>query len=131
MSETGLASLAGSSSAPRGTEETGHAILRIRSIILAAAVDCQCRAQIDEALQRLERLERRRENRRRLLTVRNQRRTIATLLDMLEDSGAVDAGAPDIGVIAEASLLFAGIAAVAQTGAGLLNEMLESQAPPA
>ncbi|MCA1491283.1 hypothetical protein I6F11_10135 [Ensifer sp. NBAIM29] len=128
MSGRLLGPLSGSPSGSQGAGDIGQALNRVRNIILAAALDCDCRARVEEALARLEQFERHRENRRRILMIRDRQCTIAALLELLPDLSALDARAPDGGVIEEASLLLADIASAANTGAQILNEMLNAEA---
>lgn len=124
-----LTPLAGSGQALERRADVQHAIRRIRAVVLDSALDCNCRDRVNDALLRLEQLERRREQKRLLAAARDQRLKIAALVDLLREIDELGTGEPDDGVLTEAGLLFDDIASLAERGAVLVREMFMLKPP--
>ncbi|UAX97678.1 hypothetical protein LAC81_21825 [Ensifer adhaerens] len=103
-------------------EDIGRAIARMHGAVLSSAIDCECRDRVGEALRDLERLERERIERSLLAAASDQRQRIEALLVLLGDFDPNETDALDDGTMAEASLLFADIAAAAELGSYLLRQ---------
>lgn len=115
----------------RGLRE---AIGRVRTVVMNTALDCACREKVENALTRMEQLERKKEEKRLLAAAHDQQHKIAALLGLLYDFDTITGADPDPGLLAEASLLFDDIAAAAADGSAQLRELLNLEnggAPPA
>ncbi len=101
-----------------------HTIRRVRAIVQTITADCDCREQLDQALQHFEELEKRRHNKLLFEQARCERRRIISILELLrdiDDSGFRAAEEPD--VLIEASLLFDDIATAAEAAGRALRRI--------
>ncbi|MBB4186470.1 hypothetical protein GGE07_003129 [Sinorhizobium terangae] len=94
---------------------------QIRRLIDGAALECGCRARVDDLLLRFESLTARQREKRMLDQVRRRRRRIATIMELLHELDEIGYGDADRSVLVEARLLFEDIAEAALQGARLLN----------
>lgn len=106
-------------SAALGSELIG----RLRRVLRPEQLDCACRETLDGALERFDRLERRRESRRQLAAARDQKERIAALLSFLSDLDLLTEAESDRSVFEELALLFVEIASSAEAGAAALREL--------
>ncbi|MCA1406264.1 hypothetical protein I6F26_17730 [Ensifer sp. IC3342] len=104
-----------------GDENLVTVISQIRRLIDGAALECGCRARVDELLLRFESLTTRQREKRMLDQARRQRRRIATIMELLHELDEIGYGDADRSVLVEARLLFEDIAEAALQGARLLN----------
>lgn len=98
-------------------------IERIRNIVESAALDCDCRNRVDEALERFVEMEQQRETRRHLLSSRQHRAAIAALVDLLAELEEIGWQEMDRTVFSELAHLFEDIAQHALSGAQQLRQM--------
>lgn len=96
---------------------------RLRRVLRPEDLDCTCREALDGALDRFDRLERRREARRRLATARDHKDRIAALLSFLAELDTLTEVEADRSVFEEMALLLVEIARSAEAGAAALREL--------
>lgn len=109
-------------------DPTEGVVTRIRTILTAADLDCQCRDRLAVALDRFAALERERHRRRDLSEARHCRARIASLLELLAELHEITATEVDLGVYAEMVLLFEDIAASARDGAASMRALAGPEA---
>lgn len=105
------------------TTPASELIDRLRRVLRPEALNCTCRVSLDDALDRFDELERRRESRRQLAAARDQKERIAALLGFLSDLDSLTEAESDRSVFEEMALLFAEIGRSAQAGAAALREL--------
>ncbi|WP_244607336.1 hypothetical protein [Bosea sp. CS1GBMeth4] len=98
-------------------------IVRLRRVLRPEDLDCTCREALDGALDRFDRLERRREARRRLAAARDHKDRIAALLSFLAELDTLTEAETDRSVFEEMALLLVEIARSAEAGAAALREL--------
>jgi hypothetical protein len=103
--------------------DTARMVLRIRSLIDTAALDCHCRQKVGDALQRFMDQEQQRLDRRDLIEARQHRTAIAALLELLADLEEISWSEGDRSVFPELAHLFDDIARQAQGGAEALRRI--------
>ena len=109
---------------PIKPSEVGDSLVwRIRALIDNAALDCDCRERVNDALQRFVDMEQQRVDRRHLLSSRQHRAAIAALMSLLADLEEVGWQEADRSVFGELALLFEDIARHALAGADDLRSM--------
>jgi hypothetical protein len=91
-----------------------------------ARLDCECRSQLDEALDRFAAMERRRTMRGDLSNACNQRRKIEAILLFLQDLDDLKATEQDYSVFKDVALLFDDIANAAREGADAMRRLYAS-----
>lgn len=102
----------------RTTRQTpSHLLDRVRATLETLDLDCRCRSKLDDALERFETLENRRQVRALILDARNQAERIASLLEFVSEIDTVRSDEADLGVFDEIALLFADIGLAAASGA--------------
>lgn len=106
-------------SAATGSELIG----RLRRVLRPEQLNCACRETLDGALERFDRLERRRESRQQLAAARDHKGRIAALLSFLSDLDLLAEAESDRSVFEELALLFVEIARSAEAGAAALREL--------
>ena len=94
-----------------------HLLDRVRAVLEPLELDCRCRGKLDDALERFEVLESRRQVRALILDARNQAERIAALLDLIGELDTVGIDETDLGVFDEIASLFADIGLAAAYGA--------------
>jgi hypothetical protein len=115
---------------PINPSEVGESFVsRIRALIDTAALDCDCRERVNDALQRFVEMEQHRIDRRHLLSSRQHRAAIGALMSLLADLEEVGWQEADRSVFAELALLFEDIARHALAGAENLRSMGGGKAP--
>jgi hypothetical protein len=102
-------------------EIPGRLVTRIRSLISTAALDCDCRQKVGDALQRFVDQEQQRIDRRHLLEARQHRAAITALLGLLADLEDVSWSEVDRSVFHELAHLFDDVAEQARYGAEALR----------
>ncbi|HLP70680.1 MAG TPA: hypothetical protein VK181_24500 [Rhizobium sp.] len=134
MTRDTLTVIDNASPAPVHRRGLREAIGQVRTVVMNTALDCACREKVENALTRMEQLERKKEEKRLIAAAHDQQHKIAALLGLLYDFDTITGADPDPGLLAEASLLFDDIAAAAADGAAHLRELLNAEdgiAPPA
>lgn len=96
---------------------------RLRRVLRPEELDCTCRETLDGALDRFDRLERRREARRWLASARDHKERITALLSFLSELDSLTEAESDRSVFEEMALLFVEIARSAEAGAASLREL--------
>jgi hypothetical protein len=96
-------------------------VMRIRTLIATAALDCHCRQKVGDALQRFMDQEQQRLDRHYLMDARQHRAAIAALLDLLADLEEISWSEGDRSVFQELANLFDDIAQQARSGAEALR----------
>ncbi|PVE20681.1 hypothetical protein DC522_30830 [Microvirga sp. KLBC 81] len=91
---------------------------RVRAVLGTTELDCRCRSQLDDALERFEALETRRQLRALIVDARHQAERIAALLELVSELDTVTTDETDLGVFDEIALLFIDIGLAASCGAG-------------
>lgn len=116
-----------------GAPGPGHAagsgrdvIARLTTAMKNARLDCQCRSQLDEALDRFAAMERRRGMRADLADACGQRRRIEAILVFLQDLDDLGATEQDYSVYNDIALLFDDIASAAAEGAEAMRRLYAS-----
>lgn len=104
-------------------EGPNYLVTRIRSLIAAAALDCDCRQKVSDALQRFVDQEQQRIDRRHLLEARQNRTAITALLELLTDLEDVSWSEGDRSVFHELAHLFEDVAEQARCGAEALRSI--------
>ncbi len=102
------------------------ALERVRRIIDTLDLDCACRSNLEQALDRLCALDLVRENRQAFRRARQARVTITLLVELLADLEETPLGETDVSVFAEFAQLFESIAAEAACGAAALHGLENS-----
>jgi hypothetical protein len=90
---------------------------RVRAVLKPLELDCRCRSKLNDALERFEFLENRRQVRALILDARNQAERIDALLEFISELDTVGVDEPDLGVFDEIAFLFADIGLAATCGA--------------
>lgn len=105
---------------PVTTESAGQLTQRIRNLISTVALDCDCRQRVNDALQRFVSQEQSRHDRRCLMDARQQRASIAALVELL---GELDVTwhEGDRTVFAELAHIFDDIARLAALGSAAMR----------
>lgn len=109
--------------ADTGIEDPERLVTRIRSLIATAALDCDCRQKVGDALQRFVDQEQQRIDRRHLLEARQHRAAITALLELLTDLDDVSWSEGDRSVFHELAHLFDDVAEQARRGAEALRSI--------
>jgi hypothetical protein len=104
-------------------DSSGAFVQRIRGVIGSVALDCDCRERVNDALERFAVMEQDRIDRRHLLSSRQHRATIATLVELLAELEDIGWQETDRSAFAELALLFEDIARHALAGAEELRLM--------
>ena len=94
-----------------------HLLTRVRTVLGTLELDCRCRGRLDDALERFEALETRRQVRALILDARHQAERIAALLELVGELDTVTTDEADLSVFDEIALLFADIGSAAALGA--------------
>jgi hypothetical protein len=102
-------------------ENAAQLTLRIRNLISTVALDCDCRQRVNDALQRFVSQEQSRHDRRCLMDARQQRASIAALVDLLGELEDVSWQEGDRTVFAELANIFDDIARLAAMGAAAMR----------
>jgi hypothetical protein len=103
------------------TENADQLTQRIRNLIGTVALDCDCRQRVNDALQRFASQERHRQDRRCLMDARQQRASIAALVDLLGDLEEVNWREGDRSVFSELANIFDDIARMAAQGSAAMQ----------
>jgi hypothetical protein len=103
------------------TENADQLTQRIRNLIGTVALDCDCRQRVNDALQRFAGQERHRQDRRCLMDARQQRASIAALVDLLGDLEEVNWQEGDRSVFSELANIFDDIARMAAQGSAAMQ----------
>jgi len=103
------------------TENADQLTQRIRNLIGTVALDCDCRQRVNDALQRFASQERHRQDRRCLMDARQQRASIAALVDLLGDLEEVNWQEGDRSVFSELANIFDDIARMAAQGSAAMQ----------
>jgi hypothetical protein len=103
------------------TENADQLTQRIRNLIGTVALDCDCRQRVNDALQRFASQERHRQDRRCLMDARQQRASIAALVDLLGDLEEVNWQEGDRSVFGELANIFDDIARMAAQGSAAMQ----------
>ncbi|QRM27682.1 hypothetical protein [Microvirga sp. VF16] len=102
----------------QSTDQTpSHLLDRVRAVLGTLELDCRCREKLDDALERFEALESRRQLRALILDARHQAERIAALLELVSELDTVTFDEADLSVFDEIALLFADIGLAAACGA--------------
>jgi hypothetical protein len=88
------------------TAETTDLVRRLRRVLLAVDLDCQCRASLEGALNRFTSLEYRRQRRKALADAREHRDEIIARLAFLAELDEVTEGEADATIFEEMAILF-------------------------
>lgn len=102
---------------------------RIRNLIGTVALDCNCRQRVNDALQRFITQEQQRCDRNCLMDARQQRASIAALVDLLGELEEVSWQEGDRSVFAELTHIFDDIARAAALGSAALRMISQEQGP--
>jgi hypothetical protein len=98
-------------------------VARLTTVIRNASLDCACRSQLDEALDRFAAMERRRAILRDLSDASSRRRKIEAILFFLRDMDDLKATEQDYSVFREVALLFDDIADAAREGGEAMRRL--------
>jgi hypothetical protein len=109
-----------------GTGTERDVVARLTTVVRNARLDCECRSQLDKALDRFAAMERRRTMRGDLSYACNQRRKIESLLLFLQDLDDLKATEQDCSVFQDIALLFDDIANAAREGADAMRRLYSS-----
>lgn len=109
-----------------GTSADRDVVARLTAAMKNARLDCECRSQLDEALDRFAATERRRTMRGDLSNACNQRRKIEAILLFLQDLDDLKATEQDYSVFKDVALLFDDIANAAREGADAMRRLYAS-----
>lgn len=101
-------------------------IARLTAVMKNAQLDCECRSQLDEALDRFAAMERTRTIRGDLSNADSQRRKIEAILLFLRDLDDLKATEQDHSVFKDIALLFDDIADAAREGADAMRRVYSS-----
>ena len=102
-------------------EDAGRLTQRIRNLIGTVALDCDCRQRVNDALQRFAAQEQHRHDRQCLMDARQQRASIAALVDLLGELEDVTWQEGDRSVFAELAHIFDDIARMAAQGSAAMQ----------
>jgi hypothetical protein len=102
-------------------EDAGHLTQRIRNLIGTVALDCDCRQRVNDSLQRFATQEQNRHDRQCLMEARQQRASIAALVDLLGELEDVTWQEGDRSVFAELAHIFDDIARMAALGSASMQ----------
>lgn len=102
---------------------------RIRNLIGTVALDCDCRQRVNDALQRFATQEQHRHDRQCLMDARQQRASIAALIDLLGELEDVTWQEGDRSVFAELAHIFDDIARMAAQGSAAMQMISRETAP--
>lgn len=108
-------------------ESAGQLTQRIRNLISTVALDCDCRQRVNDALQRFANQERSRHDRRCLLDARQQRASIAALVELLGELEDVTWQEGDRTVFAELAHIFDDIARMAALGSAAMQLITQDE----
>lgn len=92
--------------APENTTENTDLVLRLRRVLLAVDLDCQCRTSLQGALNRFTSLEYRRQRRKALAEAREHKDQIIARVAFLAELDEVTEREADAGVFEEMAMLF-------------------------
>jgi DNA polymerase/3'-5' exonuclease PolX len=98
-------------------------IRRIKTLIESVDLDCGCRAQLNDALDRFASLEHRRMLRQHLIRAQQHRERIEAILGFLQEVDDLVATEPDRSVYKELALLFEEVAVIAKEGASAMDRL--------
>lgn len=102
-------------------EDSRHLVARIRNVIGAVALDCDCRQRVNEALARFVEQEQQRQDRRSLQDARQMRASIAALVELLGELEDVSWREDDRSVFPELAHIFEDIQRLAEAGAAAMH----------
>lgn len=88
------------------TAEPTDLVSRLRRVLLAVDLDCQCRRSLEDALDRFTSLECRRQRRKALADAREHRDRIIARLAFLAELDEVTEGEADVTIFEEMAILF-------------------------
>lgn len=88
------------------TAEPADLVSRLRRVLLAVDLDCQCRRSLEDALDRFTSLEYRRQRREALGDAREHRDRIIARLAFLAELDEVTEGEADVTIFEEMAILF-------------------------
>jgi hypothetical protein len=117
------------SSTPAPGRESGSGtdlIARLATVMKNARLDCECRTQLDEVLDRFAAMERRRVMRSDLSGACDQIQKIEAILPFLRELEELTATERDYGVYMDIALLFDDIANAAVAGADAMRRLYSS-----
>lgn len=103
------------------SDPTAGLTRRIRKLIEAAALDCACQQRVNDALLRFAAHERGRHDRRCLMAARQQRTTIAALLELLGELDDISWQEGDRSAFGELALVFDDIGRMAAEGSAAMR----------
>lgn len=119
--------LVSNATAPRQRTGTDRDVVtRLTAAMKNARFDCECRSQLDEALDRFAVMERRRTMRSDLSNACSQRRKIEAILLFLQDLDDLKATEQDYSVFRDVALLFDDIADAAKQGSDAMRRLYSS-----
>lgn len=119
--------LVSNATSPRQRNGTDRDIVtRLTAAMKNAQFDCECRSQLDEALDRFAVMERRRTMRSDLSNACSQRRKIEAILLFLQDLDDLKATEQDYSVFRDVALLFDDIADAAKQGSDAMRRLYSS-----
>lgn len=119
--------LVSKATAPRQRTGTDRDVAtRLAAVMKDARLDCECRSQLDQALDRFAAMERRRTMRGDLSDACSQRRKIEAILLFLQDLDDLKAAEQDYSVFKDIALLFDDIADAAKQGADAMRRLYSS-----
>ncbi|WP_244489007.1 hypothetical protein [Devosia sp. Root635] len=110
-------------------EDASGLTRRIRNLIGTVALDCDCRQRVNDALQRFAAQEQHRHDRQCLMDARQQRASIAALVDLLGELEEVTWQEGDRSVFAELAHIFDDIARMAAQGSAAM-QMISRETTP-
>ncbi|MCR6670583.1 hypothetical protein [Devosia ginsengisoli] len=110
-------------------EDASGLTRRIRNLIGTVALDCDCRQRVNDALQRFAAQEQHRHDRQCLMDARQQRASIAALVDLLGELEDVTWQEGDRSVFAELAHIFDDIARMAAQGSAAM-QMISRETTP-
>ena len=96
---------------------------RIRTVIGAVQLDCDCRKRLNDALDRFVEQERNRDDRRHLQEARQQRTAISAMLDLLGELEEISWLETDRSAFGDIAHIFDDVAHAAQMGAASMRLM--------
>ena len=119
--------LVSNATSPRQRNGTDRDIItRLTAAMKNVRFDCECRSQLDEALDRFAVMERRRTMRGDLSDACSQRRKIEAILLFLQDMDDLEATEQDYSVFKDVALLFDDIADAAKRGSEAMRRLYSS-----
>lgn len=111
-------------------ESAGQLTQRIRNLISTVALDCDCRQRVNDALQRFVSQEQSRHDRRCLMDARQQRASIAALVELLGELEDVTWQEGDRTVFGELAHIFDDIARMATLGSAAMQLISRDEIDP-